>query len=102
VWKLAPLRNTVSPVIPENSIRQAPSAELRPGRSNTDRCLRNTIISRRSLPDYGVDRLLWPRFATRRARPGGSWTRCSRLGDGPNTSGGQSAPGTKISCQVFG
>jgi NAD+ synthase (glutamine-hydrolysing) len=48
VWELSRWRNTVGPVIPENSIEKEPSAELRPGQRDTD-----------SLPPYEVlDRLL--------------------------------------------
>ncbi|MGE3857888.1 MAG: NAD+ synthase, partial [Dehalococcoidia bacterium] len=36
VWQLARYRNTVSEVIPENSISKPPSAELRPGQLDTD------------------------------------------------------------------
>ncbi len=48
VWALARWRNTVSEVIPPNSITKPPSAELAPGQLDSDR-----------LPDYAVlDRLL--------------------------------------------
>ncbi|TAK78113.1 MAG: NAD+ synthase [Dehalococcoidia bacterium] len=43
VWELARYRNTVSEVIPENSITKPPSAELRPGQLDSD-----------SLPAYEV------------------------------------------------
>ncbi|MDA0301252.1 MAG: NAD+ synthase [Chloroflexi bacterium] len=43
VWQLARYRNTVSEVIPENSISKPPSAELRPGQLDSD-----------SLPAYEV------------------------------------------------
>jgi len=43
VWALSRYRNTVSEVIPENSISKPPSAELRPGQLDTD-----------SLPAYEV------------------------------------------------
>jgi NAD+ synthase (glutamine-hydrolysing) len=43
VWELSRYRNTVSPVIPENSIAKPPSAELRPNQLDTD-----------SLPPYEV------------------------------------------------
>jgi NAD+ synthase (glutamine-hydrolysing) len=48
VYELARHRNSISPVIPENSISKPPSAELRPGQLDTD-----------SLPDYDtLDRVL--------------------------------------------
>ncbi|MBM4410023.1 MAG: NAD+ synthase [Chloroflexi bacterium] len=43
VWELARYRNTISAVIPENSITKPPSAELRPGQLDSD-----------SLPAYEV------------------------------------------------
>ena len=43
VWELSRWRNTVSPVIPENSITKEPSAELRPDQVDSD-----------SLPPYDI------------------------------------------------
>src|SRR4029079_18516049 len=43
VWALSRHRNTISPVIPENSIEKPPSAELRPDQLDTD-----------SLPPYEI------------------------------------------------
>ena len=43
VWELSRYRNTVSEVIPLNSIEKPPSAELRPGQLDTD-----------SLPEYDI------------------------------------------------
>jgi len=43
VWKLAKYRNTLSYVIPQNSIEKPPSAELRPDQLDTD-----------SLPEYDI------------------------------------------------
>jgi NAD+ synthase (glutamine-hydrolysing) len=100
VWKLARWRNTVSPVIPENSIVKPPSAELRPGQLDTDSLPEyaqlDAILAdyvdgdkgREALVAHGHDSLLVDRVL--------------RMVDGAEYKRRQSAPGTKISFKSFG
>lgn len=100
VWKLARWRNTVSPVIPSNSITKPPSAELRPGQLDTDSLpeydLLDAILAdyidgdkgRDALVAHGHDAVLVDKVL--------------RLVDGAEYKRRQSAPGTKISFKSFG
>jgi NAD+ synthase (glutamine-hydrolysing) len=100
VWKLARWRNTVSPVIPQNSIVKPPSAELRPGQLDTD-----------SLPEYAqLDAILADYVDGDKGREAlvahghdpGLVDRVLRMVDGAEYKRRQSAPGTKISFKSFG
>jgi NAD+ synthase (glutamine-hydrolysing) len=100
VWKLARWRNTVSPVIPENSITKPPSAELRPGQLDTD-----------SLPEYDLlDAILADYIDGDKGRDAlvaqghdpVLVDKVLRLVDGAEYKRRQSAPGTKISFKSFG
>ncbi len=100
VWRLARYRNTVSPVIPENSITKPPSAELRPGQLDTD-----------SLPDYDVlDAILVGYIDGDMGRDdlvaaghdAALVDKVLRMVDTAEYKRRQSAPGTKISFKSFG
>lgn len=100
VWKLARWRNSVSPVIPENSIVKPPSAELRPGQLDTD-----------SLPEYQqldavladyVDGDKGREELIARGHDPVVVDRVLRMVDGAEYKRRQSAPGTKISFKSFG
>jgi NAD+ synthase (glutamine-hydrolysing) len=100
VWRLATWRNTVSDVIPENSITKPPSAELRPGQLDTD-----------SLPDYHlldailagyVDGDLGRADLLAAGHDEALVDRVLRLVDIAEYKRRQSAPGTKISIKAFG
>jgi NAD+ synthase (glutamine-hydrolysing) len=100
VWRLATWRNTVSAVIPENSITKPPSAELRPGQLDTD-----------SLPDYHlldailagyVDGDLGRADLLAAGHDEALVDRVLRLVDIAEYKRRQSAPGTKISIKAFG
>jgi NAD+ synthase (glutamine-hydrolysing) len=100
VWQLARWRNTVSRVIPENSIVKPPSAELRPGQLDTD-----------SLPEYEqldailadyVDGDLGRDELVAKGHDPGLVDRVLRMVDSAEYKRRQSAPGTKISFKSFG
>ncbi|MBV1848707.1 NAD+ synthase [Catellatospora tritici] len=100
VWKLARWRNTVSPVIPVNSIEKPPSAELRPGQLDTDSLppyeQLDAIVAGYVDGDQGRDELLAAGHDTALV------DRILRLVDGAEYKRRQSAPGTKISFKSFG
>jgi NAD+ synthase (glutamine-hydrolysing) len=100
VWKLARWRNTVSHIMPENSITKLPSAELRPDQLDTD-----------SLPPYEqldaiivgyVDGDLGPGALKAAGHDPALVDRVVRLVDLAEYKRRQSAPGTKISIKAFG
>ena len=100
VYRLARWRNTVSPVIPENSIVKPPSAELRPGQLDSD-----------SLPDYDeldailvgyVDGDLGRADLIAAGHDEALVDRVLRMVDLAEYKRRQSAPGTKISIKAFG
>jgi NAD+ synthase (glutamine-hydrolysing) len=100
VYRLATWRNTVSPVIPENSIAKPPSAELRPGQLDSD-----------SLPDYDVldpilagyvDGDLSRADLIAAGHDEAVVDRVLRMVDIAEYKRRQSAPGTKISIKAFG
>ncbi|MGY0236526.1 NAD+ synthase [Longispora urticae] len=100
VWRLARWRNTVSPLIPENSISKPPSAELRPDQLDTD-----------SLPPYEIlDPLLHGYIdldmGSAELKAAGHdpalVDRVLRMVDIAEYKRRQSAPGTKISIKAFG
>jgi NAD+ synthase (glutamine-hydrolysing) len=100
VYRLARWRNTVSPVIPENSIAKPPSAELRPGQLDSD-----------SLPDYDVldpilagyvDGDLSRADLIAAGHDEAVVDRVLRMVDIAEYKRRQSAPGTKISIKAFG
>ncbi|GAA0813503.1 NAD+ synthase [Spirilliplanes yamanashiensis] len=100
VYRLARWRNTVTPVIPENSIVKPPSAELRPGQLDTD-----------SLPDYDqLDAILLGYVDGDQGRDdlvaaghdAALVDRVLRMVDIAEYKRRQSAPGTKISIKAFG
>ncbi len=100
VWALARWRNTVSEVIPPNSITKPPSAELAPGQLDSDR-----------LPDYAVLDALLDAYVERdlgRAELLGAGfdgelvDRVVRLVDLAEYKRRQSPPGPKVTGRAFG
>ena len=100
VYELSRYRNTVSPVIPENSITKPPSAELRPGQLDSD-----------SLPDYdSLDRVLEAYIEGDQGAaeivasgiPEATVAKVTRLVDRAEYKRRQAAPGPKVSTKAFG
>ncbi|WP_026212701.1 NAD+ synthase [Longispora albida] len=100
VWRLAKWRNTVSYILPENSITKPPSAELRPDQFDSD-----------SLPPYEqldaivagyVDGDLGSAALKAAGHDPALVDRVVRMVDIAEYKRRQSCPGTKISIKAFG
>ena len=100
VYELARWRNRQSPVIPENSITRAPTAELKPGQTDQD-----------TLPPYEIlddilqgllEENLGPADIIARGHDAQTVTRVARLLDLAEYKRRQAAPGTKITTRAFG
>jgi NAD+ synthase (glutamine-hydrolysing) len=100
VYELADWRNSISPVIPENTISKPPSAELRPDQKDSDSLppyeVLDPILARYIEMDMGVDEIIADGFERVTV------SRVAALVDRSEYKRRQSAPGVKITTKAFG
>ena len=100
VYKLARYRNTLSPVIPENSLTKPPSAELRPNQKDTDSLppyeVVDQILHAYIEEDQGVAGIIAAGFDAEMVR------RVARMVDRNEYKRRQAPPGVKITARAFG
>ncbi len=100
VYELCRYRNTISPVIPENVLTKAPSAELRPNQKDTDSLpeydLLDGILAAYVENDYGVEEIVALGYDEAVVR------RVIRLVDRNEYKRRQAPPGPKITSRAFG
>ncbi|MHB1322860.1 MAG: NAD+ synthase [Coriobacteriia bacterium] len=100
VWELARWRNEQKPVIPEETIAKAPSAELRPGQLDQDSLppyeLLDGILAGYVELDRSLDELVAEGFDRSTVE------RVIRLVDAAEYKRRQAAPGTRVTPKAFG
>ncbi len=100
VWQLARWRNTVSEVIPPNSITKPPSAELAPGQVDSDRLPPYDVLD--ALLDAYVEQDLGRAQLVERGFEPALVDRVVKLVDTAEYKRRQSPPGPKVTGRAFG
>jgi len=100
VWELARWRNTVSEVIPPNSIEKPPSAELAPGQLDSDRLPPYEVLD--ALLDAYVERDLGRAELIAAGFDAELVDRVVRLVDAAEYKRRQNPPGPKVTSRAFG
>ncbi len=100
VWALAEYRNTLSPVIPETTIRREPTAELRPDQKDTDSLppydLLDRFVALYVEEERSADEIIGLGYDEELVR------RVTRMIDRAEYKRRQAAPGVKITARAFG